>query len=53
MKAGKLIKLLEKHDPEENVVISEIGMNYVDVDEVDHDGEDIIILGKIERNYDI
>lgn len=49
MKVKELIKQLQNYDENENVVISNDGIYYVNLDEVDFDGEDVIILGEIDR----
>lgn len=52
MKVNKLIEKLQKLDGDLDVWVSSDGINYEIADEVDVDSEDdVIILGKIERNY--
>lgn len=51
MTVKELIKKLQKYDENANVIVTSNGILYENANEVDFDGEDVIILGEIDRIY--
>lgn len=51
MKVRKLIEQLEKQDPEADAYVSSNGIDYEIAEEVGEDDGDVVILGKVKRDF--